>query len=94
MSGLHGALLESPVRIARETAVTVTIKTATGLRDQCFSPSPAYNGSGSIMQIATMGAMRRIGDSCFVSAGAVNPSLTIIANAIRIADHLPAEHLK
>jgi choline dehydrogenase-like flavoprotein len=26
--------------------------------------------------------------SCFVSASAVNPSLTIIANAIRIADHL------
>jgi len=29
--------------------------------------------------------------SCFVSASAVNPSLTIIANAIRIADHLLAE---
>jgi choline dehydrogenase-like flavoprotein len=28
--------------------------------------------------------------SCFVSASAVNPSLTIIANAIRIADHLLA----
>ncbi len=26
--------------------------------------------------------------SCFVSASAVNPSLTIIANAIRVADHL------
>jgi choline dehydrogenase-like flavoprotein len=32
--------------------------------------------------------------SCFVSASAVNPSLTIIANAIRIADHLLAERLK
>jgi choline dehydrogenase-like flavoprotein len=32
--------------------------------------------------------------SCFVSASAVNPSLTIIANAIRIADHLIAERLK
>ncbi len=31
--------------------------------------------------------------SCFVSASAVNPSLTIIANAIRIADHLLAERL-
>jgi len=29
--------------------------------------------------------------SCFVSASAVNPSLTIIANAIRISDHLLAE---
>ena len=29
--------------------------------------------------------------SCFVSASAVNPSLTIIANAIRIADHLLSE---
>jgi choline dehydrogenase-like flavoprotein len=32
--------------------------------------------------------------SFFVSASAVNPSLTIIANAIRIADHLLAERLK
>ena len=32
--------------------------------------------------------------SCFVSASAVNPSLTIIANAIRVADHLVAERFK
>ncbi len=32
--------------------------------------------------------------SCFVSASAVNPSLTIIANAIRIANHLLAECIK
>ena len=32
--------------------------------------------------------------SCFVSASAVNPSLTIIANAIRIADHLLEERLR
>jgi choline dehydrogenase-like flavoprotein len=32
--------------------------------------------------------------SFFVSASAVNPSLTVIANAIRIADHLLAERLK
>jgi choline dehydrogenase-like flavoprotein len=32
--------------------------------------------------------------SCFVSASAVNPSLTIIANAIRVAGHLLAERLK
>jgi choline dehydrogenase-like flavoprotein len=32
--------------------------------------------------------------SCFASASAVNPSLTIIANAIRVADHLLAERLK
>ena len=31
--------------------------------------------------------------SCFVSASAVNPSLTIIANAIRIADYLIGERL-
>jgi choline dehydrogenase-like flavoprotein len=31
--------------------------------------------------------------SCFVSASAVNPSLTIIANAIRVAEHLLAERL-
>jgi choline dehydrogenase-like flavoprotein len=31
--------------------------------------------------------------SCFVSAAAVNPSLTIIANAIRVAEHLIAERL-
>ncbi len=32
--------------------------------------------------------------SCFVSASAVNPSLTIIANAIRVADHLVSERFK
>jgi choline dehydrogenase-like flavoprotein len=32
--------------------------------------------------------------SFFVSASAVNPSLTIIANAIRVAEHLLAERLK
>ncbi|MBS1815400.1 MAG: GMC family oxidoreductase [Acidobacteria bacterium] len=32
--------------------------------------------------------------SCFVSASAVNPSLTIIANAIRVADHILAERFK
>ncbi len=32
--------------------------------------------------------------SCFVSSSAVNPSLTIIANAIRVADHLLSERLK
>jgi choline dehydrogenase-like flavoprotein len=32
--------------------------------------------------------------ACFVSASAVNPSLTIIANAIRIADHLLSERLR
>jgi choline dehydrogenase-like flavoprotein len=32
--------------------------------------------------------------SCFVSASAVNPSLTIIANAIRVSDHLLRERLK
>ena len=32
--------------------------------------------------------------SCFVSASAVNPSLTIIANAIRVAEHLLAERMK
>jgi choline dehydrogenase-like flavoprotein len=31
--------------------------------------------------------------SCFVSASAVNPSLTIIANAIRVAGHLLADRL-
>jgi choline dehydrogenase-like flavoprotein len=31
--------------------------------------------------------------SCFVSASAVNPSLTIIANAIRVSDYLIAERL-
>jgi choline dehydrogenase-like flavoprotein len=31
--------------------------------------------------------------SCFVSASAVNPSLTIIANAIRVSEHLIAERL-
>jgi choline dehydrogenase-like flavoprotein len=31
--------------------------------------------------------------SCFCSASAVNPSLTIIANAIRVADHLIADRL-
>jgi choline dehydrogenase-like flavoprotein len=31
--------------------------------------------------------------SCFVSASAVNPSLTIIANAIRISDHLLQQRL-
>ena len=31
--------------------------------------------------------------SCFVSASAVNPSLTVIANAIRIANHLIEERL-
>ena len=32
--------------------------------------------------------------SCFPSASAVNPSLTIIANAIRVADHLLSTRLK
>ena len=32
--------------------------------------------------------------ACFVSASAVNPSLTIIANAIRVSDHLLSERLK
>jgi choline dehydrogenase-like flavoprotein len=32
--------------------------------------------------------------SCFVSASAVNPSLTIIANAIRIGDHLIEERFR
>ena len=32
--------------------------------------------------------------ACFPSASAVNPSLTIIANAIRVSDHLLAEHLR
>jgi choline dehydrogenase-like flavoprotein len=32
--------------------------------------------------------------SCFVSASAVNPSLTIIANAMRVADHLLEDRLK
>jgi choline dehydrogenase-like flavoprotein len=31
--------------------------------------------------------------SCFVSASAVNPSLTIIANSLRIADHLLSQRL-
>jgi choline dehydrogenase-like flavoprotein len=31
--------------------------------------------------------------SCFVSASAVNPSLTIVANAIRVSDHLIGERL-
>ncbi len=31
--------------------------------------------------------------SCFVSASAVNPSLTIIANAIRVADHLLGDRI-
>ena len=31
--------------------------------------------------------------ACFVSASAVNPSLTIIANAIRVSEHLLAERL-
>lgn len=32
--------------------------------------------------------------ACFVSASAVNPSLTIIANAIRVSDHLLQERFK
>ena len=32
--------------------------------------------------------------SCFLSASAVNPSLTIIANAIRVSDHLLQARLK
>ena len=41
-----------------------------------------------------LGNLYVVDASCFVSASAVNPSLTIIANAIRIADHLMAERLK
>ncbi len=32
--------------------------------------------------------------SCFVSASAVNPSLTVIANAIRVSDHLLSERFR
>ena len=32
--------------------------------------------------------------SCFVSASAVNPSLTIIANALRVSEHLLTESLQ
>jgi choline dehydrogenase-like flavoprotein len=32
--------------------------------------------------------------ACFVSASAVNPSLTVIANAIRVSDHLLSERLR
>ena len=32
--------------------------------------------------------------SCFVSSSAVNPSLTVIANAIRIAEHIAGERLR
>ena len=31
--------------------------------------------------------------SCFVSASAVNPSLTIIANALRVAEHIIVDRL-
>lgn len=32
--------------------------------------------------------------SCFVSAAAGNPSLTVIANAIRVSDHLLSERFR
>ncbi len=31
-----------------------------------------------------------VDSSCFVSASAVNPTLTIVANAMRVGDHLKA----
>ena len=47
----------------RVTAMTETISTATGRRDQCFSPSPATSGSSSMAPMMRTGAMNRAGVS-------------------------------
>ncbi len=61
-------------------------------------PQQAYFVGGQTKVYGAAMFRMRAGDfvdaSCFVSASAVNPSLTIIANAIRVADHLLAERLK
>jgi choline dehydrogenase-like flavoprotein len=58
-------------------------------------PQQAYFVGGQTKVYgAAMFRMRAEDASCFVSASAVNPSLTIIANAIRVAEHLLTERLK
>ena len=41
MIGLHGVYVPRRVKTPSVTAMTASIRTATGRRDQCFSPSPA-----------------------------------------------------
>jgi choline dehydrogenase-like flavoprotein len=59
-----------------------------------FMPQEKLNWDTSAVFLHDLDNLYVVDASCFVSASAVNPSLTIIANAIRVADHLLAERLK
>ena len=52
------------------------------------APTPTARCSTSTARPTTLDNLYVVDSSFFVSIGAVNPTLTIIANALRVGDHL------
>jgi choline dehydrogenase-like flavoprotein len=43
-------------------------------------------------KVHTLGNLYVAGSSCFATAGAVNPTLTLVALTLRLSDHLKVTH--
>lgn len=63
-----------------------------GVGHQCGTCRFGHNPGSSVLDVNCksheVDNLYVVDASCFVSSGAVNPSLTIIANALRVGDHL------
>lgn len=62
--------------------------TATGSGTVRFGPDPVTSALDLNCRMHDVDNLYVVDSSFFVSATAVNPTLTIIANALRVADHL------
>ncbi len=84
-SGAHPVLVERSLYLGKDIPIGGTAHQAGTLR---FGTDPVEPRARSELQGSRAGQLYVTDASFFPSIGSVNPTLTIIANALRVAEHL------
>ena len=85
--GAHPHLVERSLYLSKDIPIGGTAHQAGTMR---FGADPATSVLDLACKAHELDNLYVVDASFFVSIGAVNPTLTIIANALRVADHLAA----
>ena len=83
----HPHLVERSLYFSKDIPIGGTAHQAGTMR---FGADPATSVLDLTCKAHELDNLYVVDGSFFVSIGAVNPTLTIIANALRVADHLAA----
>jgi choline dehydrogenase-like flavoprotein len=84
-TGLHGHLVENSLYLGKKIPIAGTAHQCGTIR---FGHDPKASALDTNCKAHDLDNLYVVDGSFFVSSTAVNPSLTIIANALRVGDHL------